>query len=215
VPLFTLGTLDEMLLSTVENNSVLYTRQERVDCLNEAVRILNLHTGFLHTSARMPRWSVAGRSIYRTPPGILVLLRMEFEGRYLHPLGIEELNRSYPQWMKETTATTGSPVARWAKWGLNKVAVHPADAIGGQDMYFYGIAEPALMVNDSDTIPMNDELADEIKDYAAHILPMKEGGAIFSAASLYYQEFIRKRKATARWKRMKWPAYFVETEVAK
>ena len=82
-------------------------------------------------------------------------------------------------------------------------------------MVLYGIAEPPLLVNPTDVIPMNDEMADEIKDYAGHILPMKEGGAIFSAASLYYQEFIRKRKLTARWKQMAWPSYFVDMQVQK
>ena len=211
--LYRASDLDAIVLSSLEGNDTLYTRTERFNAINEAIRIINVHTGFLQTSVQMPRYSVAGRSIYRVPAGVLILLRMEFEGRYLHPTGVGVLNHTYPEWMKETTGSTQSPVARWARWGITKVAIHPADSVGGQDMTFAGIADPAPLVNDTDSVPMNDELADEITDYASHILPLKEGGAIFAQASLYYQEFIRKRKRTARWKRMRWPAYFVETKV--
>ena len=213
MPLFVANDLDQMVLSTVEGNGTLYTFQERYDAINEAVRIINLHTGYLHTSITFA--SIAGRSIYNTPSGILIPLRLEFNGRYLHPSGVDMLNHSYPEWMKDTTTSLGSPVARWARWGLTKLVVHPSDGVGGQSMVLYGIDEPPLLVNPTDVIPMNDEMADEIKDYAGHILPMKEGGAIFSAASLYYQEFIRKRKLTARWKQMTWPSYFVDMQVQK
>ena len=215
MPLLTLNTLDQMLLGCVENNDVLYLLRERTAAINEAIKIINLHTGFLHTSADMPGWSVAGRTFYDVPAGVLIPLRMEFEGRYLHPIGLQAISQSYPDWMKENTANTGCAVSRWARAGLKRIAIHPADSIGGQDMLFYGVAEPTPLVNPTDTIPLNDELADEIKDYAAHILPFKEGGAIFAAASLYYQEFIRKRKKTTRWRQMQWPAYYVETKVAQ
>ena len=215
MPRFTLNDLDNMVLGTIENNSVFYTLRERTSAINEAIRIINLHTGFLRASVEMPGWSVANRSVYDMPASILIPLRMEYEGRYLHPIGLRAIGNAYPEWRKETTAGTGAAVARWVRLGLKRIAVHPAPSIGGQDMLFYGVAEPPLLVNPTDTVPLNDELADEIKDYAGHILPLKEGGAIFAAASLYYQEFIRKRKKTEQWTSMKWPAYFVETKVAQ
>lgn len=215
MPLRTLQDLDEMVLGTIENNSVFYTLRERTSAINEAIRIINLHTGFLRVSAEIPSWSVANRSTYDVPANIVIPLRMEFEGRYLHPIGLRAIGNAYPDWRKETTASTGGAVARWVRLGLKRIAIHPASSISGQDMLFYGVAEPPLLVNPTDTIPLSDELADEIKDYAGHILPLKEGGAIFAAASLYYQDFIRKRKKTQQWTRMQWPAYFVETKVAE
>lgn len=208
MPTYTLGNFQQLVLDRLDGNSVLYTTPELTRTINEALCVLNLYCGFLQSSIQVPGFSQANQLLYATPPGLIFPLRCQFEGRQLDRISLSQIGRQYYSWMTDTTVTRG-PVAHWVPLGVSLFAIHPMDASGGQDILVTGVVEPTPLVNSGDVIQLEDEYATIIADYAAHRLPLKEGGKVFSDSSVGYQNFLRLMKSKKMWLSFKAPKYFV------
>lgn len=212
MPSFTLADLSNRVLDRLDQNVALYTQPEVNSAINEAIRVLNLACGFLQVTVLIAGSSVANRFWYDVPfgPGNIVIpLRVQYEQTYLRKYNLNEIGRAYPQWLTETTATTGQPVQHFIPFGIRKFAIHPADAVGGGDLSVTGVQEPIPLVNPTDVVQWPNEVTPAFDALAAHTLMLKEGGAIFSAATADYQQYIRIMKKLTIWKGMVWPSWFV------
>jgi hypothetical protein len=156
-----------------------------------------------------------GQLWYDVPYPIFIPLRLQFETQFLEKFALSNLGSVSPNWMTETTANTGVQVSHWATAGLNKFAIHPVDAIGGNIIQITGVQEPQLLVNPTDVIQFPNEFSELIEDMAVVTLVLKEGGKIFSDASILYQKYLSKLKQWKRWQSAVMPAYWVEMEQAK
>ena len=216
MPLVTLAMLQARVYSRLDNNQFLYPAFQVTAALNEALRVLNLSTGFIQGTYQMPGWSQSNRVWYDVPAQILIPLRVFFEGNALKRTTVWNLGASHPNWTAETTANTGIPVSFWAPCGLTKFAIYPADSIGGQDISVTGVLEPTPLVNLTDIVNLPNEYASAVDLLAAHVLQLKESSKIFSQSSADYQKYLSVNKHMTMWKGLTQPAYFIaEAQQAK
>lgn len=211
MPTYTLSQLEALAYGRVDNNTALYGQAEVDAVINEAIRTLNLFTGFYQGSAQVPGFSVPGQRVYNTPSPILFPVRVQFEKVTLAPTSLHVLAKNHRDWAYHTTANYG-PVQDWARVGISQFVIHPADAAGGQAMLVTGVQETPLLVQPGDTMVLDDEFVEIIEEYCAHRLPLKVGGKIFTDASLLYQSFLRKMKERRMVQGVKMPRYFVLTQ---
>lgn len=209
MPQFTLGEIDDRVLDRLDRNTALYSTLQRYRAINDAIRVLNLITGFTNTTVDIPNFTVKGQLIYNIPPGIIFPLRVYFEGRQLDKVSIRSISMRFRNW---TTAQSnqGTPVQRWIPFGLGMFGIHPTDSAGGNNLQVNGISEPPWLSLPDQEITIEDQWLTLIENLAAQVLPLKESSAIFAAASLLYQEFIRGAKQDLWLSQMSFPRYFVK-----
>jgi len=143
MPTITLAQLRSLAYDRVDNNTVLFPTAEVDSIINEAIRTLNLFTGFLQATADIPGFSVIGQRLYQCPSPILFPLKVQFEGRQLDMVPLRRLGEDYRKWATDVTAGAG-PVSRWSPIGITQFVIHPADSVGGQYIGVTGVIEPPL-----------------------------------------------------------------------
>lgn len=206
--LYTLATLEALVYSrALEDNTTGFPPTEVDAIINEAIRVINLMSGFYEGSVTLI--SQAGQLIYSTPTGMLFPQRVQFESQQLDPIPITRIGQDYRTWTTDTTAKIG-PVARWVPIGINYFAIHPADSTGGGSIAVTGVMETPLLVLPTDAMVIPDQYVNIIVEYCAQRLPLKLGGASFVQASqLYTKSFVPSMRPLVRYQRFKFPRYFV------
>lgn len=205
----TLANLQGRVYSRIDNNTLLYPSDQVTTLINEAVRTINLITGFQQVSLIIPYQTQSNRIWYDIPNQIIFPLRVKIGDTYLQPSSMLSIGRSNPQWITETTDNTVSPVASWVRFGFRKLAIHPADAVGGQDITVTGVAEPPLLIEPTDTIQFSNDILSAFDLYATFSLTMKESPKEFAANSTAYQDFLRLVKRLTIWKNFVAPRYYL------
>jgi hypothetical protein len=213
VPVVTLEALRAQVYSHLEDNTVFYTQAEVDDAINDAIRVLNLFTGFISATASVT--SVNTGAVYAVPAGILIPTRVAFLGRPLGRSSFRSMGRSRQNWLAESTETQQSPVERWVPMGLNKFAIHPYDGIGGRQITVTGVAEPTPLAGSSDEAQYPSEFQDALTLYAVHSLLLKAGGMAARSAMMQYQSFLSRMKDLRRYQAKINPIFFVEIEQEK
>jgi hypothetical protein len=211
--LYTLAQLQQLALDRLEGNSLFFTLPEITPVINEAIRTVNLICGFYQQTVSIPGNAIANQQLYATPAPLIWPLRIEFEGVQLDPDNLERIGQDFYTWATDTTGSRG-PVARWVPIGISMFALHPIPVTGGGRIDVTGVAETPLLVNSTDTMPLEDEFVSIITEYVAHRMPLKEGGRPFAAASELYKNFIRNMKQRTMFQKMQFPRYFVMRGVA-
>ena len=204
--LYTLADLRQLVYDELDNNQAFFRPAEVDAVINEAIKTINIFTGFYQGGVHAI--SIKGQLIYPMPTGMLYPLRAQFNGTALDPIAIGQIGKDYRNWATSTTTKDG-PVIRWVPIGTNYFCLNPIDMDGGQDIYVTGVLEPPLLVNDTDEMVLDDEYTTMIGDYGAHRMPLKEGGPIFAQASLAYQNFQRTMKNLTCLRKVIMPKYFV------
>jgi len=185
---FTLEELRSQTYSRLEDNTWLYAETEVTSAINEAVSVINCQTGwFQNTYPVSTTTTVADRHIYDIPAEIIFPQRVVFEGQVLEKSSLWALANNWPTFLRDTTETTGKQVSRWCALGIRKIAIHPADSVGGGDLYITGITEPGTLVEDTDSLILPKEGVPIICDYAAHIVQCKlQGTPFMQSLTLFY-----------------------------
>jgi hypothetical protein len=209
MPRLTLGDLDARVLARVDGNALLYTQAERYNAINEAIRVLNLATGFIQVTLPVATWSIVNRVWYDVPAGIVIPLRVQYENTYLGRLSLKAIGLSTPGWTQETTVTAAQPVTNWVPFGLTKFGIYPAATIGGSQILVTGVAEPAPLVNPADSVSFPNQVDAAFDLLAVHTLQLKESGQAFAAASADYQGFLRIMNKIVPWRGWTAPRYFI------
>lgn len=208
MPNISLADIEDRCWQSLDNNTLLYPEPELRGYINEAIRVINNLTGILQEQIVMDVTSQANRVWYDVPPQILVPFKLEYENRYLlSRISMNKIGQLYPNWLTETTAVIGSPVARWVPAGLTKFGLHPADSIGGALIRITGLQAPTLLVNQSDVLPFPNEYVDATEDLAVMSIQLKEIMPIQQAMRSLYPRFMAKMQSQARWRNRVQPAY--------
>jgi Tfp pilus assembly protein PilZ len=206
--LYTLSALDSATLSRLEDNSIFFQTAERYTIINEAIKCVNLLTGFYQGT--LLTISQEGQLVYPTPVGMLYPQRIEFDGVQLDPIPITRIGQDYRTWTTDTTAKLGA-VARWVPIGINYFCLHPADSNGGSSIAVTGVLEPPVLILPTDAMSLPDEFASIIVEYCASRLPLKAGGSSATAASqLYTKSFQPAIKPLLNLQKFSFPKYFVQ-----
>ena len=199
--------------SRLDDNTLLYPQQEVIDVVNEAIRILNLWTGYTQITYEIPGWSVADRFYYPVPLGIVIPLRVQFEKRSLRRVQLGAIGNFSTTWTTDTTANQGSRVEAWIPIGLRTFGIWPADSQGGQQMLITGVQDLPLLVNMTDKMYMPNQLIPAFDQLAVHTIQLKEATRTFAASSTDYQDFLRALKTQMRLQGVSMPRYWVDQAV--
>jgi hypothetical protein len=210
LPTVTLATLRARVYSHLEDNTAFYTQAEVDGAINDAIRVLNLFTGFVQATGTVTSNNTG--PIYSVPTNILIPTRVAFLGRPLARTAFRTMGQSRRFWMRESTETEQSPVERWIPMGLTKFAIHPYDAVGNRTMTVTGIAEPTLLVNTTDEAQYPSEFQDALETYAAHVVMVKAGGMVTRGGMMQYQAFLSRMRDLRRYVEKINPVFFVEAE---
>lgn len=205
--LYTLADLQASTYSRLENNTIFFTLPEVTSIINEAIRCVNLLTGFYQGTQRV--LSVANKLVYQTPTGMLYPQTVNFEGIQLDPIPITRIGQDYRTWATDNSNKNGA-VARWIPIGINYLCLHPRDSLGGQSIDITGVQETPLLVNSTDAMSLEDQFASLIIEYCASRLPLKIGGANATQAMQIYQKgFVPAIKKLGTVQRFKFPRFFI------
>ena len=158
--------------------------------------------------------TVANRHVYAVPGPMLVPMAVSLNGKQLKRTAFRVLAARNRTWWRETTANTG-PVMSWVPLGIRRLAIHPADAVGGRTLKVDGIIEPTQLVNGTDVVEAEDTILDGIQQMAAHVCQLKEGGKVFADSTAGYQAFLKEMKGLEVWKLLKHPRFWLEREQVK
>lgn len=190
MPRLTLGFLKEQVYSRLEDNDQMFQEDEVIDAINEAVYVANMLCGwFQQTYSISTTYTIANRHIYDVPEEIIIPMRVVFENQVLEVSPLDSTLNNWPDFLKDTTDSLGMQVSRWIPLGIRKFAIHPADSVGGGLLQVTGVAEPDVLVNDSDLIYVPKEGVTAICDYAAHIVQCKLQGTPFVQSMSMFNNF--------------------------
>lgn len=210
MPTFNLTDLQTKVYNRLENNTDFYTITEVTRAINDAVKVANLFSGFIQATLPVPGGTVANQVDYATPTGLIFPLRVTIGGQVIDKRSWTSMGQASSSWRLDTTANTGIAVSIWVPAGVTMFALNPADSTGGQVIGVTGVAEPTPLVGGADIVQIPNEFVDIVMDLASHILPLKEGGLIFSQAANLYVMFLSRMKKFKFYQTMRYPAYWVE-----
>lgn len=209
MPTTTLAQVESQILGRLEGNSTLYPEAEQRRGANEGLRYVNIMTGFTQARVFVPGNTVAGQYLYSCPAGVDVPLRVDYEGRELERTPLTSLSRHHPYWWRETTSNCG-PVQHWTPIGNTRFLIHPADASGGRALEVFGVAPVTPLAAPAQPITLDDAFMEMLVEYAAHRMPLKEGGEVFSSASgQLYPSLIRRLKQIGTLFAFRFPRYWI------
>lgn len=194
----------------VEDNSLFYPPYQVVNAINEALRTLNLFTGYYQATATVGV-SVAGRFFYYNPVSIIFALEVYIDRRMLYRSPLSSTARARTDFLRADTLQDGDPLF-WIPLGTSKFIVTPADTLGGRALEVVGVSEPPLLISGTDISVLADDWLELVENYAFYTLTFTEGGKIFADASKLFQHFQRRMKDLQIWTTMTNPRYFVEQE---
>ena len=212
MPTVPLEQLEDATYSKLDSNNLFY-RQVEVDwAINEAIRLGNIFCGWITNTTAVYGGgaTIANRVIYRVPDDIAIPQRVSFSGKELDKVGLFQLFREYPTWMKETTASTGYPVNRWCPYSLNRFIINPADAVGGGSLVVTGIANVDPLVHAADTINLPKAAITMIADYSAHIVQCKLGSVPLTQSMPQYRTYEALIKQSKVWTNYKQPNLWLD-----
>lgn len=207
MPTFTLSQLEQRIWDSLDNNSGQYPEPQLRLVVNEGLRRLNLLTGFNQATVSVSGGSVANRLEYSTPAGIMIPMRLDYNGRELNRMSFRRLVQKRIDWATKTNAS--GPVSDWATISLTRFVICPIDAVGGSVLDMTGVAPITPLVNSGDPVTLDDAFADLLVDYGRMRAPLKEGGATFANASIAYQAMVKKLKTMTIWSGMAFPQYWL------
>lgn len=187
--LVTLSTLISRLTALMGDNSVFWSRDEKVDAINEALFLWQALTGELKEVA----WELsatAGEHFYTLPRQILSPTRVSFrmtQSSSWTPLALTslpELDNGFVGWEDDMTQT--APLY-WFPVGISEIGLFPSPSLS------FGTVEAVLRVegysenpglySDGDFLNLGEEETVPILNYAHHYLTFKEAGAELNSSS--------------------------------
>lgn len=194
-----LNDLLTRLRQRLDGVDVYWTTQEKIDAINEALRVWQAMVG---EWANVFSTVALSGTYLSVPPQITSLRRVSYNGTVLQLSSLQDMDMSNPGW--ETVI--GTPTS-WMPVGLNLVAFYPK-ATSGATILWEGIAETPQLQSVGDFINIGDEEVNRILGYAVHYAAIKEGTKEMEATLAALQDMIKaaalrnsRIKATTPYKR--------------
>lgn len=187
---YTWATIRQRLQERVESKPF-WDFTEARDAFNETLGFWNLLTGAW--KQRITLTSVANQYDYALPFSMLYRMRLTYNTLPMSPSSREEFNNGRPRWRSETTATGGDVPSRpmlWAPISLQLIYIWPADAVGGGTITLDGVSATPFVVEDGDTVDMDEAHLTTFLGMSEHLLTFKKGGPAFAATIPFFQTFL-------------------------
>lgn len=163
------------------------------DAFNEGMYLFNLATGTWRTRITLP--TIANQSLYVLPASMVYRMRMTYNDLPISPSNREDLNNARYQWRSDTSAT-GAPVPTrpmlWIPIDLYLFYLWPADAVGGATLTVDGVSATPVVVEEGDTVDIEEEHLTALLGFSLHQLTFKKGGPAFQATMPYLQAFLQE-----------------------
>ena len=212
MPTVTLAAIMSRIYSRLDNNQALYDSASVLNEINDGIAVINLMTGAIQTTVQVATQgatlSSIGQLIYPTPTGMIYPVAVRYEGRELTPISLRALAGQSRSWATEV-CSPGKPCKYWAPLGISQFVLNPIDSLGGRSLTITGVAEPTPLVLPNDVIPLPNDYVDMLEELVAGVLPVREGGQVFTAAvKNLFGSFVRKVKLKSAYTNLVWPAYF-------
>lgn len=208
MPTIPLADLEQKVWDQLDGNTGEFPEPNVRAVINQGLYRLNNLVGFTQATVPIPGFSIAGQILYDRPAGILIPLRVDFEGAEIEKSSIQRVARRF----KNFTVDQGTP-ARWCLIGLKVLLIHPADQAGGGLIEVTGVAPITPLTDSAQTVNLEDEFTEILVDWAKSRLLVKEGGKAFADASaIGYQAMTSKVRQYMLWNSMKFPEYFILKE---
>ena len=212
MPLLTLSTLSERAYDRVDQNTLLYPQSQITAFVNEGIQVLNCLTGFYQQNVPLPYTTQQSRVWYDVPLPIVIMTRCQIDGQFIRRSTLLQLARSKPDWVQDNTANQMSSISSWGTHGLTKFFLHPADAIGGQQVVVTGVVNPPTLVNPTDSILAPNWLQSAFDLYCSCSITLKESSALFGQQSKDLVSFYKLVKKYTTFRGLITPRYWV-TEI--
>ena len=213
MPSLTLEDIKDQVYARLEDNREMYQEDEVRDAINEAYRILNLFCGWVNATVPISTtYTIADRVIYDVPYRIAIPQKVSFEGQALEKVALSVAALNLPTFLRSYTSTTGQNVSRWIPIGFRRFAIYPADSVGGGLLEVTGVANPAILVNDSDTVLIPKEGVNAVVDYSAHTVQCKLQGEPFMQSLNLYRSFEELMSINKVWQKYKQPRMVFENK---
>lgn len=189
---FTWSALRQRLRERLELKRF-WSDQELLDAFNEALSVWNLFTGYWRR--RNTQATVANQYEYTLAASMLYRTRITFNNLPLSPSSRTDFNNARYTWRSETTTSGGDVPTRpmvWMPLSLTIITIWPADAAGGNTLTIDGVSATPVLVEDGDTVDLNESLLTTLLGYAQHVLTFKKGGPAFEATQGFFRTFLQE-----------------------
>jgi hypothetical protein len=202
-----LKDLEDRVWSLLDGNTLEFPEAQVRAAINEALYRSNLLCGHTQALISIPGGSVVNQHVYGRPTGILIPIRIDFDGVELERISLRRLALKYPNFATDT----GKP-ARWAPIGLRRWVIHPADEIGGYSLDVTGVAPLTPLTVSSQTITLDDQFIDLVVNYCRPRVIMKEGGKPLADVVPAYRRVQSQLATLGLWRSLVMPMYGLQTE---
>jgi hypothetical protein len=174
-----------------------WTPEDAADCLNEAMALYNLLTGYWKTQASLLTAAVTTYPTgwrYTLPAALTYGMRVAFNNVPLTSTGLWDLDNGRPNWRTETT-TAGGDVPTvptlWAPLSLTTIVIWPAHTAGGGTLLCDGIAATPYLTTPNIAVDLDETGLAAVLDMALHLLSFSEGSDRFSQTLSRFHQFLR------------------------
>ena len=213
MPRLTLGDLKQQVYSRLEDNDQMFQESEVTNAINEAIACINMICGWYQkTYSVSSTTTIAGRHIYEVPHEIIFPQRVIFDNQIMEKSSLSAISNDYPNFMQDTSDSTGKQVSRWCPLGIKKFVLHPADSVGGATLQVTGISEIDTLLNDTDMIYIPKEGVTAVCDYAAHVVQCKMQGLPFYQSMSYYNNYQLLVKLNKYWRSYSQPTMYFDEQ---
>jgi len=169
-----------------------WTVAEANRVINETLRWWNLLTGYWRKVDVI--LTTPGTVFYSLTSTLILPARVNFSSYPLDIGSVFDMNQGRPNWRAETTAT-GSPVPTrptlWCPIGMKRVAIWPADAVGGVTLVVDAVRSTPVLVADTDFMDIGREEFSILNGEALHTAAFKEGGQRWRGTFGLHRAFIK------------------------
>lgn len=153
--------------------------QEATDAINEALRWFNAYTGYWRTTVTVA--TVAFNPFITIPASLTYRTRVYRPGRALTQKSIVELYRQRRNWRTDATTDGGDTptvIREWAPVGLTRIAIWPADGVGGTVLTLDGVRVTPVLTTNASVLDLGEEELNLILSEAIWILTFKRPSLI-------------------------------------
>ena len=186
-------TLNELryLLQTRYTGDAFWTVQDANDAINEALRYYNLFTGMWRGTVTTLTPLIP--SPYITVPAALTSQTRVYQaGQVLTRKSLVGWYRTRRNWRTETISSGGlvpTTIREWAPVGLFRIAIWPADDVGGQVLTIDGVRVTPILTTDASFVDLSDDALNAVQDEALWILSFKRP-SLQQEFQQYHQAFL-------------------------
>ena len=203
MPTVTLSQIEQQIYDLLDNNTGEFPEPNVRAVINQGLARFNMIVGIQSATIPIPGFTQVNQLQYTIPPGIFIPVRFDFEGTELSRMPLERLARAYPSWATDYSSNIGPP-ARVGIIDLQNFILHPLDSYGGSLLEVTGITPFTPLVNQGDTVQLDNQWAEALVSYGKMRLLFKEGGRSFADAVAAYEPFKQKIMSASIWKQIEW-----------